>query len=40
MTVYCSQAEAAVIYDLAAVWANKQKGNNPYSSTYYNFSIL
>lgn len=40
MTVYCSQAEAAVVYDLAAIWANKQKGNNPENSTYYNFSIL
>ena len=40
MTVYCSQAEAAVIYDLAAMWANKQKGQNPLACTYYNFSIL
>ena len=31
---------ACLQYDLAAIWANKQKGNNPNNSTYYNFSIL
>ncbi|KAI7843722.1 hypothetical protein COHA_002620 [Chlorella ohadii] len=35
----CSQAEAAVAFDLGCYWAHAAKGNNPEGSTRYNFGV-
>ncbi|PSC73019.1 hypothetical protein C2E20_3672 [Micractinium conductrix] len=40
LSVRCgSQGEAAVAYDLCAVWSHKAKGNNPLGCSSYNFPL-
>ncbi|PRW57928.1 phosphoenolpyruvate carboxykinase [Chlorella sorokiniana] len=39
LSLRCSQAEAAVAFDLGCYWAHAAKGNNPEGSTRYNFGV-
>ncbi len=39
LTLRCSQAEAAVAYDLAGCWAHKEKGNDALRCSSYNFPL-
>lgn len=39
LALRCSQAEAAVAYDLAGFWSHRAKGNNPRACTRYNFPL-